>query len=507
MFKKEIQLILLLCCLAICSPSTATAAVSITDSGIVSGLTFKYPSGGMQTYVCIYFTGVDRFSQPVTHLNVGGGTAAADANGDFDYNPPMEQFTWTSNTNGSYTVKAYLDWADCLADQKELGATTFYRTAANDDYGTVGHWSLNPQVPGPHIDSVSPNPALFAGDVTIVGTHFGDGSGDSTVLFDSQVVSVVSWSDTNITVKAPNVAGDYEVTVNADSNSNLVAVHVTGLNFPLAQSYQQVLSQTVTAYTHPISAVFDHHSTITVAPGSGLPYDLTTECFDGFIVSFTGEQGGGGKRRPAGVNEAADKRNVCELRGPAKPLFGYDSNTNPQKPFVITGAYTDPAQKTRNGKYVYGTAVFLDYDGHTAYDYPTFGKNVEVRAAASGKVKKVGCFRQNDSSCVGAVDVEHGTWNSNGDFASNGYMTRYLHLSKALVGKGAHVDPQTIIGRSGDTGAQGIHLHFEVRKLVGGYWKPVDPYGWFPNTASIYRDDPYSLNPGMTNELLWEKAQ
>lgn len=73
-----------------------------------------------------------------------------------------------------------------------------------------------------------------------------------------------------------------------------------------------------------------------------------------------------------------------------------------------------------------------------------------LRAAADGTVQKVayGVVAGN------YVNILH----------ENGYMTRVLHLSQALVREGDRVKQGDIIGVSGNTGySTGPHLHFEVR--------------------------------------------
>lgn len=82
----------------------------------------------------------------------------------------------------------------------------------------------------------------------------------------------------------------------------------------------------------------------------------------------------------------------------------------------------------------------------------------DVLAAAAGTVTSVGW-----NGAYGLmVDVDHG----------NGLVTRYAHLSRALVREGDVVKPQAALGRSGASGrTTGAHLHYELR--MNG--EPIDP--------------------------------
>ena len=87
---------------------------------------------------------------------------------------------------------------------------------------------------------------------------------------------------------------------------------------------------------------------------------------------------------------------------------------------------------------------------HQGIDIATaFG--TPVVAADSGRVVVSGWP---DGSGYGIrVEIDHG----------NGYITRYGHLSKTLVGTGQTVNRGDRIGLEGSTGrATGPHLHFEI---------------------------------------------
>lgn len=94
---------------------------------------------------------------------------------------------------------------------------------------------------------------------------------------------------------------------------------------------------------------------------------------------------------------------------------------------------------------------------HAGIDFraPT-GKPVE--AAGAGRVVKAG--RSGGYGLM--VEIDHG----------NGITTRYAHLSKILVNKGAQVEAGKRIGLVGSTGrSTGPHLHYEIRRSN----KPANP--------------------------------
>lgn len=82
----------------------------------------------------------------------------------------------------------------------------------------------------------------------------------------------------------------------------------------------------------------------------------------------------------------------------------------------------------------------------------------EVLSTADGKIKRV-----SRSATYGIyIDIDHG----------NNVITRYAHLSKALVKRGEKICATQRIGLVGSTGrSTGAHLHYEIR--VNG--KTIDP--------------------------------
>ena len=82
----------------------------------------------------------------------------------------------------------------------------------------------------------------------------------------------------------------------------------------------------------------------------------------------------------------------------------------------------------------------------------------EIHATGAGRVTHAGPM----GGYGIMVEIDHG----------NGLVTRYAHMSKALVDEGQDVVQGAVLGRIGSTGrSTGPHLHYEVR--VDG--EPVDP--------------------------------
>jgi len=99
---------------------------------------------------------------------------------------------------------------------------------------------------------------------------------------------------------------------------------------------------------------------------------------------------------------------------------------------------------------------------HSGIDYSTWAFDVDIFAAAPGKVVYTG----KDSLIYGGVTmIDHG-W---------GVYTVYAHQAEILVQAGQQVEKGQVIGKVGNTGrSTGPHLHWEV--WVGGI--AVDPLDW-----------------------------
>ncbi|WP_372763625.1 peptidoglycan DD-metalloendopeptidase family protein, partial [Litorivivens sp.] len=60
------------------------------------------------------------------------------------------------------------------------------------------------------------------------------------------------------------------------------------------------------------------------------------------------------------------------------------------------------------------------------------------------------------------------------------FLSAYAHNNRLLVKEGDQVKQGKVIARMGDTGTDGVKLHFEIRKDG----KPVDPVALLPKEGS-----------------------
>ncbi|MCB9420942.1 MAG: M23 family metallopeptidase [Ardenticatenaceae bacterium] len=149
-------------------------------------------------------------------------------------------------------------------------------------------------------------------------------------------------------------------------------------------------------------------------------------------------------------------------------LFSFVTQVEAQTPFLIT-----PYFGTHNINQGYNA-------NHPAYDFDLV--YTHIPAADSGMVTRVRWYdnrpechhnSNNDDCGYGLhIYIQH----------SNGYTTRYAHLSSAafnLNSTSIFVRSGQVIGTSGDTGwSTGPHLHFEVKDANNGNVDPFNPNIW-----------------------------
>ena len=124
------------------------------------------------------------------------------------------------------------------------------------------------------------------------------------------------------------------------------------------------------------------------------------------------------------------------------------------KATVPSGSYTNSTQAP-TGRFIwpvnggYTSSSWGDGRNHKGMDIPA-PKGTAAYAADAGTVTRAGWY----SGYGNCVDIAH----------SNGYVTRYGHLSSINVQVGQKVSQGAVVGGVGATGqAYGNHLHFEIR--------------------------------------------
>jgi murein DD-endopeptidase MepM/ murein hydrolase activator NlpD len=140
------------------------------------------------------------------------------------------------------------------------------------------------------------------------------------------------------------------------------------------------------------------------------------------------------------------------------------------------------------------------YDGHNGYDFDLHYD--QVLASAAGTVSQAGWYANchNGENCGYGLYVElfHSIDGVN-------YITRYGHLTTITVAQGQSIRTGQILGTSSSTGAStGPHLHFEVRVLINGQYRVVDPFGWQPIEGADVTVDPWPQSQsGATSWCMW----
>lgn len=104
--------------------------------------------------------------------------------------------------------------------------------------------------------------------------------------------------------------------------------------------------------------------------------------------------------------------------------------------------------------------IYMWYDNHHGYDY-AIPAGSEIVAPAAGNIVSI------DSSW-GQITIDHG----------NGYQTTYTHMNLYRTSLGS-VARNERLGYVSNVAPVPVspHLHFVVKKYVGGQWVVVDPYG------------------------------
>lgn len=135
---------------------------------------------------------------------------------------------------------------------------------------------------------------------------------------------------------------------------------------------------------------------------------------------------------------------------------------------VVNSAYNanrvyrnDGSVQTVPDDYVLNPETDVEVRRHRGVDYSSMDENgtithVEFAAGVSG---------------VASV-VPNSDWNTINVTLPNGNVVQYLHASEISVTDGQQVTPGTILGKTGKTGANAIHLHVQAKDADGNYINP-----------------------------------
>ena len=161
-------------------------------------------------------------------------------------------------------------------------------------------------------------------------------------------------------------------------------------------------------------------------------------------------------------DENGDSVTPAFLRLPTKKRYRVSSHFNPRRLHPVTGRISP----------------------HNGVDLAT-PKGTPILSTGDGIVARIG----NHPYAGKYIDIDHG----------GTHTTRYLHLHKILVRKGAAIERGQKIALSGNTGrSTGPHLHFEFH--ING--RPVDPLtANIPTAAAIPKADMASFKRKLGQQL------
>ena len=273
----------------------------------------------------------------------------------------------------------------------------------------------------------------------------------------SQTVSVIDTA-TN------TVVGTVQVGTGPAAFGNFIGPAATNslafLSFPLSVD---CAGNPCNPYTAMISSVMDH---------SGTPLDLANPgawySRDGKVKAFNGELG----ETVFGVN--------CS----PGPGYKNQDGTDFLSSMNYVGARCSSKKKDQENEENKFPEHFLNYDGHSGYDYPYPALITPIVAPADGKLFKATTDSVNHNS-----KCNFNGWNEWHTFYidhENEFTTWYLHADQlapeierqigkdftkfVIVKKGQTVG---FVGNYAKCSKVGAHLHFEVRR---GLNEVVDPY-------------------------------
>lgn len=188
-----------------------------------------------------------------------------------------------------------------------------------------------------------------------------------------------------------------------------------------------------------------------IPPGREVPGNLPVNTANGVTSQANAQPSDNGSAGNGDTPRPTTSTVVSSLRDKVKNTYQRIRNSAVHWAWPTTGKMLNSYSPSKGKK-------GLDIGGHIGQ---------QIRAAAGGTVVYSG------SGLIGygkLVIIKH----------NDAYLSAYGHNSKLLVTEGKTVKQGEVIAEMGDSGKEGVMLHFEIRRNG----KPVDPLSYLPRKGS-----------------------
>jgi RHS repeat-associated protein len=258
------------------SPSgTSNGAISTFSGGLATGQSYtvstwmrgavggEYVELGLNDCALVGIqltTTWTRYSQTFSDIPSGSSGCATGPRGLQFRGIGGTYYIWGAQTEQSTTVGPYIQ-TDASARDGYGGVSTLVTNALGEgthaisasysgDSNSLGSSSspisevvIQPVAGAPAISSLSPSSGVVGTSVTLTGMNFGANQGSSSVIFSGINATVMSWSDTSITIQVPvnAISGNVIVTVNGTPSNSILFTVNTGTPTQSATIYSYAI--------------------------------------------------------------------------------------------------------------------------------------------------------------------------------------------------------------------------------------------------------------------------
>lgn len=392
-------------------------------------------------------------------------------------------YIWGAQVEQSAIVGPYIQ-TDASARNGNGGVSTFVTNALgggthaisasySGDPNSVGSSSssisevvIQPVAGAPAMSSLSPSSGIVGTSVTITGMNFGTNRGSSSVIFSGINATIMSWSDTSITIQVP---------VNATSGNVIVTVNGTPSNSILFTVNTGTPTQNVTTYSYEIK---DGSGNSGYAP-------------NGNVVAYSDSVNGAwsnigydGVNRLTNATQSVNgiTQNMC---------WTYDSFGNRTSSVCNPSSYIQYTASNRDPSLQYDAGGDVTGDGEHQYLYDAEGRvcavqytvitipvmigyiyDAEGRRVAKGSISQWSCDMDNNGfqETAGYILGPNGEQMTEMDGGGN-----WIHTN--VYAKGELIATYTPSG-----------LTFHLNDWLGTRRMDTDPFG---NPGAIYQSMPF----------------